>query len=225
MHFNPRRLSFAVADVRRASVWICFALLSAALLMPLRAKACSCVLNGTPQQELGRSSVVFEGTVVSVEEIPAAADRSHPHLSAARLRVTHAWKGVEGDEVVVETFHGMCGVRFEVGESYLVYANETERDNPWTDDCTRTCLLSAAAADLAAFRGGEEESLIRPARRSGAGRIELVGRPVEPSPAPAESAATDQGSGGCTLGAGSPSAWLLLLLLACIRCRAKPTPI
>jgi hypothetical protein len=54
------------------------------------------------------------------------------------------------ESVVVETAFGDCGVDFQPGETYLVYANSDEgADTFFTGSCTRTRRLSDAGQDLA----------------------------------------------------------------------------
>jgi hypothetical protein len=54
------------------------------------------------------------------------------------------------ESVVVETAFGDCGVDFQAGETYLVYANSDEGSGAFsTGSCTRTRRLSEAGQDLA----------------------------------------------------------------------------
>jgi hypothetical protein len=56
----------------------------------------------------------------------------------------------ELETVVVETAFGDCGVDFQAGETYLVYANSDEGSGTLsTGSCTRTRRLSDAGQDLA----------------------------------------------------------------------------
>lgn len=71
---------------------------------------------------------MFLGEVVKIGELPAASqgsmDPGMPFLAPVTFDVKGAWKGVAGDSVVV---HGQgpgasCGLNFERGETYLVFA-------------------------------------------------------------------------------------------------------
>ena len=54
------------------------------------------------------------------------------------------------ESVVVETAFGDCGVDFQAGETYLVYANSDESSGKFfTGSCSRTRRLSDAGQDLA----------------------------------------------------------------------------
>ena len=53
------------------------------------------------------------------------------------------------ESVIIETAAGDCGVDFQVGETYLVYANSDEGSGAFsTSSCTRTRRLSDAGHDL-----------------------------------------------------------------------------
>lgn len=79
--------------------------------------ACSCIIPGTPQEELEKSDAVFSGTVMKMEETISGYD--------VTLQVQEAWKGVEDNLIKVHTGMGGgdCGFSFREGEDYLVYAS------------------------------------------------------------------------------------------------------
>ena len=90
--------------------------------------ACSCAGGGSTEEEFRQSTAVFSGEVVEVGELPTASqgpmDPGMPFLAPVTFDVKGAWKGVAGDSVVV---HGQgpgvsCGLNFERGETYLVFA-------------------------------------------------------------------------------------------------------
>jgi hypothetical protein len=68
----------------------------------------------------------------------------------------------KADIVEVWTSFGDCGVEFQVGENYLVYADEDEGSNQlFSDKCSRTRRLSDAGEDLVYlyfFKDHREES-------------------------------------------------------------------
>src|SRR5688500_11946069 len=113
--------------------------------------ACTCGVPN-PNQSLKRqvraalseSRAVFSGRVLEVADDPQT-------LSVmVRLRVERSWKGVTRGEVRLVTGRGGgdCGYRFEVGESYLVYAYGPRASELSTNICQRTAKLSEAAKDL-----------------------------------------------------------------------------
>jgi hypothetical protein len=78
------------------------------------------------------------------------------HGKRIRLRVKTVYRGEdlddddEGETVEVWTAFGDCGYPFQLGETYLVYADsDEESDVMTTGACTRTRRLSDAGEDLA----------------------------------------------------------------------------
>ncbi len=70
----------------------------------------------------------------------------------ARMRVKTAYRGDEDEDEIVDVWtpFGDCGVDFQTGESYLVYADDDEETNLMsTDTCSGTRRLSDAGTDLA----------------------------------------------------------------------------
>ena len=83
------------------------------------ARACSCAPRGSLAKAYAAADAVFAGEVLE--------GRWEGRRFLAALRVTGAWKGVSGSTAAVETgsFVSGCGVRFEPGKSYLVYARRS----------------------------------------------------------------------------------------------------
>ena len=81
------------------------------------------------------------------------------HGKRVRLRVKTVFRGEIGDDdddktpaktVEVWTAFGDCGITFQTGETYLVYADDDEESNIMTTGaCTRTRRLTDAGDDLA----------------------------------------------------------------------------
>ena len=82
------------------------------------------------------------------------------HGKRVRLRVKTVFRGELGDDdddddaqpqtVEVWTAFGDCGIDFQIGETYLVYADDDEESNTMTTGaCTRTRRLTDAGDDLA----------------------------------------------------------------------------
>jgi hypothetical protein len=106
-----------------------------------------------------RSNAVFTGTAVDVR------DESKEYVSAvlkgrtvtlrhivARFRIHKVFKGLPADQKTVEVRTGFdggsCGVRFKVGETYLVYAGPFEYGGLTTNICSRTRPLNEATDDI-----------------------------------------------------------------------------
>ena len=124
------------------------------------AHACSCVLPGTPVQELEKNAAVFAGQVVAVRHsfglesmLFGPGDRT-----TVEFNVETVWKGNVGQDMTITTppTGGSCGVPFEEGQEYLVYAyDSTHQDGGYsTGICTRTKLLAEAKEDLDELGGG-----------------------------------------------------------------------
>ena len=127
------------------------------LLAPQIALACGCMppMLETERQrillERKSSKAIFSGRVLSIEI-------SRGVYWAVKFKVERAWKKVDSDEVVVFTEHpdgASCGVEFEVGENYLVYAGIAFESELWTNHCTRTQKLQYAQKDLRILGAGK----------------------------------------------------------------------
>lgn len=122
------------------------------------AQACSC-MPATPEQHFESANTVFSGRVVNV--ITTRRNRRSPQFSFPQTRVTfevsEVWKGRERRRLMVMTSDSSasCGFNFVEGESYLVYASQSE-NRLTTSLCSGTKLLSQAQDDLKML--GDEEN-------------------------------------------------------------------
>jgi len=110
------------------------------------ATACSCTDYPTFEQARERSDAIFRGTVVRVDVLP-----ERPYMVMATLVVTAWWKGEVADSAHVVTGEnsGVCGVEFELGHEYLVYAfDDTNPELVYTHSCWRTHELWPDDPDL-----------------------------------------------------------------------------
>jgi hypothetical protein len=110
----------------------------------IEARACTCdlpLLNLTLRQQVKKakkqSQAVFVGKVMQVLPKPEGYGVS------VKFRVENIWKGKLSQEVTIFTGQGGgdCGYRFEVGESYLVYASGSN-ERLSTNICQRTAPRS-----------------------------------------------------------------------------------
>jgi serpin B len=133
-----------------------FALLSGHFVVapPRPVYACSCLPPGAPLAEMARATAVFAGRVTNIE-VPGGVIVS----SADPVKVTFAagqiWKGPEEAVITVTTPRdsASCGVSFQTGQEYLVYALGSENELT-TNLCSRTASLARAAEDLAVLGEG-----------------------------------------------------------------------
>jgi hypothetical protein len=116
------------------------------------AHACTCAETRGVEETFERSSAVFSGKATKVEEFSPGSPETGDALlglGPVTFEVQEAWKGASGDSVVV---YGQgpgvsCGLDFERGETYLVYAYRIDGDLG-TDYCGRTKPLSYAGSDV-----------------------------------------------------------------------------
>lgn len=116
------------------------------------AYACSCAETRSVEETLEKSAAVFSGEVVKAEEAPPEPpDGDDPFLGLGPVtfEVEETWKGSSEDSVTVygQGPEASCGIDFEKGETYLVYAYRSGGDLG-TDFCGRTKPLSFAGSDV-----------------------------------------------------------------------------
>ena len=121
------------------------------------AKACSCAFGGAaPCQQYWRTDVVFTGLVTGSTKVEMEEGTYKSQRRLVRFEVVEPSRGIQAAqaEVITGWGGGDCGYQFEVGETYLVYAQRDEKnDRLHTSICTRTRPLSEASADLQYIRG------------------------------------------------------------------------
>lgn len=112
------------------------------------ALACTCAPPPPPAQARDAADSVFSGTVLSITPGKNGLD--------VKIQVDRSWKSARCGTVVVQTppDSAMCGYSFEVGKSYLIYA-DLEKGKLSTSLCSRTRTVEEAGEDLAAL--GEPE--------------------------------------------------------------------
>ena len=106
--------------------------------------ACSCVPPLSPQEELEQADAVFFGAVdrLEVQRDSHAPLTQLPEDKLATFSVVRVWKGLQQPSISVATALGRtaCGVDFQVGQFYLVYAytGVSGQEGYHTTSCTRT---------------------------------------------------------------------------------------
>lgn len=130
-------------------LFLTFGVIAIALASHVETLACTCVdFELDPKTEVPRArrsaDAVFLGRVLQV-----TSDDRIKQTDTIRFKVERTWKGPVRADVNIFTGNsgGDCGFRFKVGETYLVYANESKNKLD-TTFCHRTAVLAAAAADL-----------------------------------------------------------------------------
>lgn len=136
--------------------WFLYVLVVSATCVGFTAKAyaCSCLV-GTREKEFEVAAAVFEGQVTSVAPRPEVRGSSGK-ITEATLKVVQAWKGIQTQQTTVLTpaSASECGMSFEVGKSYLIYAKALEGSNLGVTTCSRTRKISEAQGDIRAMGMG-----------------------------------------------------------------------
>ncbi|MGH7490769.1 MAG: FlgD immunoglobulin-like domain containing protein [bacterium] len=111
---------------------------------PQESQACSCLPPPPPAEAVAAADAVFLAKVIAFEEMPAQYER------LARLQMERIWKGrpEEADSVYTALNSAACGYDFQLGGTYLIYANRREPGRLWTHLCSRTAHVADAADDL-----------------------------------------------------------------------------
>ena len=151
-----------------------------------------------PKEALASSAAVFEGTVIDVRE---AQGHGQGQLSIeVDLQVDRRFKDAEADTVTVITpeSSAACGYGFEVGETYLVYADQSNDSGQLLVSlCSRTARIEDADDDLTALGSGDTSPY-----------------PDSRPPSPSALDPNKGGCAGCNAGAPTEGAAGLLLVLA-----------
>ncbi|MEP6945867.1 MAG: hypothetical protein ABJA02_08120 [Acidobacteriota bacterium] len=127
----------------KKAVYFSLALILFGLASAENAFACSCVASPDPAETqiraaFSNSEAIFSGKVVEIKESPA-----DPTRMIVRIKLAHSWKGSAKREIFISTAKesSMCGYLFQVGQKYLVYANQNKNDL-WVQNCSRTAVFS-----------------------------------------------------------------------------------
>jgi hypothetical protein len=120
------------------------------ILKPLITYACSCIPSPPVGEEFERDSAVFSGSVLSIKEV-----KSKFESIKITFQVDRIWKGISETEVSIYTRRdsASCGYSFKEGESYLIYAGNTE-GKLTTGLCSLTKELSSEDQDISILRKG-----------------------------------------------------------------------
>jgi hypothetical protein len=148
--FVPSRVAAARPDwreVRMKKLLLLALFLMALTLTQSNVLACQCFPTQDPAIEYEQVDAVFMGFVISI------SPSSSPDYLDVLIGVTGYWKGtiVPIMHVYTGEFAGSCGFEFQLYESYLIYALDSDEEcctGVFTWICNRTQYLSGAGADL-----------------------------------------------------------------------------
>jgi hypothetical protein len=127
----------------KKAIYISLALTLFLLASAEKSFACSCPRSLEPekkqvQQAYTDSTAIFSGEVFEISE--SSADKNS---LLVKFKVAKLWKSELNREVTITTAKesAMCGYRFEIGKTYLVYANGL-KDSLMVSNCSRTTNMS-----------------------------------------------------------------------------------
>ena len=109
--------------------------------------ACTCLGPGTACAAYWNVAAMFSGRVIAIEPAPPGSGQTQ----AVRFAVEHAGRGTSGGQAVILSTpqNGVnCGMTFEVGQRYVVYAYADGGGRLATNMCS-SLQASRAAAELA----------------------------------------------------------------------------
>jgi Carboxypeptidase regulatory-like domain len=126
-----------------------------------RLGACSCGAGGAACQVVWNSEAVFVARAIGLgEEIESVRMIGALGVGwrerVVRLKVSEAFRGVEVGDLTVRTAasSASCGFTFEVGRTYLVFADRDKVSGAFTVSlCSNTALVDDSAEALAYLRG------------------------------------------------------------------------
>jgi hypothetical protein len=153
-HMKPMRSKY-ISILLGVALWFL-----TAVTMPPSAHACRCGPYPSPNDVLGRAEIVFSGKVINILEVQESPEDTEWHKVNV-FKVESVWKGAPQSEIVVATAgnpFSSCDTSFEVGESYLVYAFQSDNyAEPYAfGACSRTTRLEYAEEDLKALGKGKQ---------------------------------------------------------------------
>lgn len=127
------------------------------LIFPNNIFACSCV-GIEPTEAFEKSEAVFLGRVLNTKQEQVYQGFTFSYRVANLFEVTQIWKGSPQSQMLIFDNGNTesCGIGFEEGKNYLVYASKNENGEFRTGLCSRTKEASKAWEDLKFLGQGKE---------------------------------------------------------------------
>src|ERR1041384_3417522 len=117
-------------------------------------RACVCDPHQTPYRDFQEARAVFVGKVTGskdIEVIEKAGDKTYTNVQRVfQFSLNESLKGLKTSQIDINvgSINSDCYQGFTVGETYLVYAFGDSDSSLESGTCTRTSMLSEAAANL-----------------------------------------------------------------------------
>lgn len=144
-------------------------------LLPAVTLACRCLPPPSPNFGLEKSDVVFVGKATDVETIEAdgwlygafkqmmGSEQMYEFETIrVTLEVTTPIKAADESPLILETLASQeqCGIPFQTGKEYFVYAYRSPQGDLKTDMCTRTDTAAKATEDMAVLVEKKKRSTV-----------------------------------------------------------------
>ena len=117
---------------------------------------CSCMFPKSPLEVIDNYSDIFTGIIESIEIIGDAPNGIGANQLKATFKVYTIYKGKDEATKVVYTADSSatCGIGFEVGQEWFIYANGGSKLVPKlsANICSRSTFLSGADEDISALK-------------------------------------------------------------------------
>jgi hypothetical protein len=123
-------------------VSVCFLLINSGA-----ATACTCKFESvkkTIARVRKHAKVIFVGEVTTLTR---ETGKDGFWVDIATFKVLEEWKSPKAVDVTIKTSGG-CSAYFEMGRKYLVYAEEKDKNELWTNVCMRTGVVELAQEDF-----------------------------------------------------------------------------
>ncbi len=152
------------------------------------AQSCACVRPRTPCLAFWNAEAVFVGRAESMSRVSSSLTRAQ--RKKVSFTVKESFRGASTRTLDVLTPSGGCGISFQLGRSYVVYAERSDVSaDLTTTTCSGTRLIDDAATDVTYGRAvkegratpGQISGHVQLAYRDLAGSI-VRSRPPEPMP-------------------------------------------
>lgn len=108
------------------------------------AYACSCVMSKPNFMLFSSSEVIFAGKIIAIKHDTANTDK-------VTFEIYKRFKGVGNNiNITISTnaWSGMCGINGNLGEKFLIFANQHGDNNLWTDICMHSGLIKNTHAEF-----------------------------------------------------------------------------
>ena len=125
--------------------------------------ACSCIeLPQPPKQriegKLKYNQAVFTGKILEITKKPVSRNVISPDV-LIKIKVERSWKEILPEVIFItsELSDGVsCGAYFEIGKSYLIYAQGTDENSLTTSRCDFNTEVEKATEDLNVLGKGKK---------------------------------------------------------------------